>query len=220
MDVDEEEESGPPNADSRLLDVFILGVTPGCPEGVGRGSTRAALPGLLGCVDTHSLTRCSRLCRRARELVGVEHVWEPRVRRHLPRRVHVHPPHPTGGLHGGQAHEQDLPLGRVPQIHQVVAARSTKRDPVRLRAARCLPLRSCCGVVGRPGAPGAGGGRGVGAACARASQHHLSVEVACGCWHVGAGGISHPDPRDIWSGHAVLGVGSEKWELQRIFRSP
>mmetsp|Transcript_92156 Transcript_92156/g.298081 ORF Transcript_92156/g.298081 Transcript_92156/m.298081 type:complete len:302 (-) Transcript_92156:8-913(-) len=80
MDVDEEEESGPPNADSRLLDVFILGVTPGCPEGVGRGSTRAALPGLLGCVDTHSLTRCSRLCRRARELVGVEHVWEPRVR--------------------------------------------------------------------------------------------------------------------------------------------
>mmetsp|Transcript_79310 Transcript_79310/g.201888 ORF Transcript_79310/g.201888 Transcript_79310/m.201888 type:complete len:202 (-) Transcript_79310:138-743(-) len=142
------------------------------------------------------------------------------VRRHLRRRVHVHPPHPTGGLHGGQAHEQDLPLGRVPQIHQVVAARSTRRDPVRLRAARCLPLRSCCGAIGRPGAPGAGGGHGVGAARARASQHHLSVEVACGCWHVGAGGISHPDPRDIWSGHAFLGVGSEKWELQRIFRSP
>mmetsp|Transcript_58998 Transcript_58998/g.125086 ORF Transcript_58998/g.125086 Transcript_58998/m.125086 type:complete len:321 (-) Transcript_58998:161-1123(-) len=76
MEVDEEGDE-PPNLHSRFLDIFVLGLTL---TNVGNGSTTSLFPGLLGWLDAANLCRAARLCRRSRELVLVEHNWEPRVR--------------------------------------------------------------------------------------------------------------------------------------------
>mmetsp|Transcript_4763 Transcript_4763/g.8165 ORF Transcript_4763/g.8165 Transcript_4763/m.8165 type:complete len:386 (-) Transcript_4763:273-1430(-) len=77
-EAQQEANKPPPNSDSRFLDVFILGLI-GAEAVAQPGRAHEDLPGLLGSVTTHSLARCARLCRRARDLIAIEGVWEPRL---------------------------------------------------------------------------------------------------------------------------------------------
>jgi len=43
-------------------------------------SSSELLPGAFSFADVYALARCQRLCKRARDLVSVPHVWEPRLR--------------------------------------------------------------------------------------------------------------------------------------------